>query len=309
MFLTEDQLHELTAIIQNHFSAFVANQVSPTAIPPETLARLKEMGLVNVRAATLADAYAYGILVGTMRNQPKDLTYADFKRTLKTNPVPLSPVEKQAQTIAQLSAGQYIQGIGTRMAQAVGAAVMQTDAESRRALQESVRTQTEMGIANRASLQQLTSALGHDSLDFTRDMRRVANTEVQEAMQQGTADNIIRESGPDALVARLAAPACCDACTRLFNEPDGKPRIFKLGELMANGNNVGRKQAEWVATSGVVHPNCRCTTVEIPDGWSFNADNQLVPPAPAPTLARSQTPAYVWPESILREPSTPVFFK
>ena len=35
--------------------------------------------------------------------------------------------------------------------------------------------------------------------------------------------------------------------------------VFPLKEIIANGNNIGRKVADWKPTISPTHPYCRCT--------------------------------------------------
>jgi hypothetical protein len=69
----------------------------------------------------------------------------------------------------------------------------------------------------------------------------------------------------------------CKHCDRLYNGPDGNPRIFPLSTLVANGTNVGKKTAEWQAVIGTIHPHCSCQLLRIPDGYGFNKEGELVP--------------------------------
>lgn len=303
MFLSEDQLHELQSIINDAHSAFVANYVAPQAIPQDVLRQLQAAGVINPQASTIRDAYAYGVLATILRDRP-DLssgTYQQLVSAIRANPVPQSAVERQAVAVAQLSAAQYIQGIGVRMAQAVGSEVMQTDAEARADLQERVQRVVTAGIDSRASLQQVASNLGHETQDWTRDLRRVANTEVAMAMQQGASDTIQKKYGKNARVVVKSAPSCCDRCLALYGS-NTHPRIFSLSELQNNGTNVGRKADDALAVIPPNHPNCRCVMVYLPDGFGFNDQGQMVPEA----MIRSRVH---FEADMFREPARPVFFK
>jgi len=52
--------------------------------------------------------------------------------------------------------------------------------------------------------------------------------------------------------------------------------FFKLSELQANGTNYGKKASEYLPTITPLHVNCRCALVEIPPGWSFNEEGQMI---------------------------------
>ena len=60
-------------------------------------------------------------------------------------------------------------------------------------------------------------------------------------------------------------------------EDDGvTPKVFKLSELIGNGTNYGKKQADWVATLGIIHPYCQCTLGIKPKDTEFDKNGNLV---------------------------------
>jgi len=52
--------------------------------------------------------------------------------------------------------------------------------------------------------------------------------------------------------------ALCPWCDAFYTGPDGKPKIYSLEELKANGSNHGRPKSAWQPVIGVTHPRCRC---------------------------------------------------
>lgn len=119
--------------------------------------------------------------------------------------------------------------------------------------------------------------------DWSRDWRRVARTEMAHAhahgalsaMLQSHPENDGRKPGeplrvpkvlafkiPQAVrrkAGRLWAP--CDHCYRIWYADDRTPRLYPLDQIIANGDNVGRAAADWVATVGPTHPNDLCGPV------------------------------------------------
>lgn len=278
MLLTEEQLYQIRQIVMDHHSAFVVNTISPSAVAPEILQRLKDKGLVNVKVNSIEDAYLYGQVLAMM-DDPKfaTMTYEQFQQHIQKNPVPLSPIETQAVKFAQLQAGQHCVGLGNRVGATVGSAAIEADAFQRQKLRDVIKTKTAENIAKRESLKKLKSELGWASRDWARDWQRIANTEKQNAMQRGVADHYGKRFGGDVRVAKRPMPDACKHCKRLHIGPDGQPRIFKLSELESNGTNVGRKAADWKAVVGTVHPHCQCQMVRIPTGWGFDEDGSLIP--------------------------------
>lgn len=280
MLLTADQLHEIRGIVHDYHQAFVVNTVSPGAVAPDVLDRLKAKGLVSVQVASIEDAYLYGQILAMMED-PKfaGMSYDQFKRHVQKNPIPLNDIEQQAIRFAELHGAQSVLGLGNKAGATVGSALIEADAKQRAELKEMIRTRTQENIAKRESLKKLKSEMGWASRDWTRDLHRIANTEKQNAMQRGVADHYSKRYGADVLVAKRPMPDACKHCKRLHLGPDGHPRIFKLSELEANGTNVGRKAADWLPVVGTVHPHCQCQMIRVPAGWGFNEEGQLEPGA------------------------------
>ena len=278
MLLTAEQLHEIRGIVSDYHQAFVVNTISPDAVAPDVLNRLKAKGLVSVQVHSIEDAYLYGQILAMMED-PKfaGMSYADFKRHVQKNPIPLNDIEKQAVQFAQLQGAQSVQGLGNKAGATIGSALIEADAKQRAELKEMIRTKTAENIAKRESLKNLKSEMGWASRDWTRDLHRIANTEKQNAMQRGVADHYSKRYGADVRVAKRPMPDACKHCKRLHLGPDGHPRIFTLSELEANGSNVGRKAADWLPVVGTVHPHCQCQMIRIPAGWGFNREGELEP--------------------------------
>lgn len=275
--ITDAQLREIQQIIADHHAAFVASTVSPDAIDPETLERLKAKGLVNVKASSIDDAYLLGQVAAALENADiAKMGYDDFKEYVRDNPIPLSEVERRAMQVAAQSAGQYAVGLGYRVDLSTGQTIREADQSLARSMREQIEDATALNIAKRETVKQLRSDLGHRTRDWARDLDRIAITELHNAHQAGVADGLAKEHG-DPLVFKRAMPDACEACKELHNGDDGHPMIWRLSALEANGTNVGKKRAQWLPVVGAVHPHCQCQLVRVPEGWGFNEEGQLVP--------------------------------
>lgn len=278
MLLTDAQIREISQIINDHHSAFVASVVSPQAIDPETLERLKAKGLVDVKASSIEDAYLFGQVAAALESADvAKMGYDEFKAWVKKNPIPLTEVERRAIEVAAQSAGQYCKGLGNRIDQQTGQLMIDADQALARQMRAQIQDATALTIARRETARQLRSDLGHRTGDWARDLDRIAITELNNAHQDGVGDGIAKEYGDDAWVFKRPMPDACEACQRLHLGPDGQPMIWRLSALEANGSNVGKKRKDWLPVVGSVHPHCQCQLVRCPDGWGFNDEGQLVP--------------------------------
>lgn len=255
--LTPEQIQRIRQIISDHHWAFVANNVGPGSVPVAILEDLKAKGLVDASVEFPKEAFTYG---KALSSDPRvaGMSLDEYRKWNRNQPTPLSEPEQRAVEFASIRAAEHITGIGERMRQQVVNAVVDN-------------------IQTRGTSGQLKSTLASMSQDWNRNWNRVAVTEKHNAMQQGQASHIASTSGRDALVSKRPMPDACPHCKRLHLGPDGQPRIFKLSDLEANGSNVGRKAADWLPTVGTVHPHCQCVLIEVPDGWGYNEDGELVP--------------------------------
>lgn len=277
---TPEQLHEIRQIIEDQHDAFVANTLGVEALSPERLAELREKKLISTKTDAIRDAYVFGQLAGMMESDEiARMTYREFQRYLKKNPVPLSSSDQHAIRIAQQSAGQYCRGLGNRVNSLTGDTLIEADARLRAETEEIIQDATAYNRAKRETTRQLKSDLGWKTADWARDWQRIANTELQTSMQRGLANHYREEFGGDVLVAKRPMPDACEHCQRVHLGPDGNPRVFRLRDLEANGTNVGRKARDWQAVVGTVHPNCQCQMIRVPAGWGFDETGSLVPGA------------------------------
>lgn len=135
-------------------------------------------------------------------------------------------------------------------------------------------------IKDKKTRSQIESDIRHKVKQITRDWGRVVTTEMQNANQYGIVGTIMNNKnlypkGEDTLVYKIVRPDACPYCKQLYLE-NGKPKIFKLKDLFANGVNTG-SPSSWKPVVGVTHPNCTCQLAVIPDGFEFDDDGNLIP--------------------------------
>lgn len=119
--------------------------------------------------------------------------------------------------------------------------------------------------------------------DSRQDWDMVIRSELMNNRLEGEAEKIL--SGESAFsndrentkVYKRPNPDACKHCKRLYLENNSKrPKVFTLGELMANGNNIGLKVADWKPTLGIIHPHCQCSLQILPDGMTLDELGNMV---------------------------------
>ncbi len=213
--------------------------------------------------------------------EPKKLK-ADIKKldkevTALEREHPLKPWDRFALEHAERRAAIYVRGLGNRIAINLETLEIETEHDIRRNLMLRIRREVSDAIVRRDTARQLASAIGRQTGDWSRNLDRIARTELQEAHQYGWAAHFRSTTGNDTLVAKRVDDGACDDCRRLYLEPDGKPKIFALDEIEANGTNVGLKRSQWKAVVGTVHPYCHCQLIRVPAGFGFDDEGRMVP--------------------------------
>lgn len=296
--ITPAQLDAIRRIIGDYHAAFIAGGIDPSAISPAEVQRIADAGLITGDLAyvfpepqhVIDDASRYGHQLGSVDHPSEKrpierLSYEDWRKGAPQPP--LTPAERGAVEWSRKKAAQHIQGLGNVVADDFSTIAIEADEELRRETEEAVREILGDNTELREAWRTVVTDLGDRTDDWARDLGRIAATEKHDAIQRGQARAMKKKRGRksgDVRVAKQPNPDACKHCIRLFME-GGKPKIFWLSELEANGTNVGRKASEWLPTVGPVHPWCACELIEVPEGWGFDDEGSMVPEA----LKRSAT--------------------
>lgn len=202
-------------------------------------------------------------------------------------PPGLGDIGREAWIQARTRGAEYVRGLGNIVSDDLetlvreiwdeARVVAEGDREQRLVSREVIREATADAVARGWGSDRLASELGNRMQDWARNWKRIAATELQSAANEGVAIAAIRVDGADTRIARVPEPDACPACRRLFLDPEtGKPIIFGVQVLLANGTNVGKKASEWKPTLHPVHPLCRCIAQRVPAGFAFDEDWNLV---------------------------------
>lgn len=212
------------------------------------------------------------------------MSYDDFHLRLTKRQEPLSREEAEGNEWISEKGAVYCRGLGNRVNHATGEVFIEVDRRQRELLETQIRGVTKYGQMTRKTRDEVRSLLGRVTMDWSRDLRRIANVESNNAVQMGRGAAIASEYGDDAAVARVPNPEACDKCKALFLGDDGKPRIFALSEIRYATNAIdpenpsrARRQSAWVPTLESAHPHCLCQTTRVPAGWVFDESWNLVP--------------------------------
>jgi hypothetical protein len=287
MIFSPEDIQQLFSIVDFRLAKIVADVLGVGLLTPED----KDLLIKNRynwknelhKIPPYYQSFLFGRLSSVLSpSQLRSLDYHDFslfidKKQFKT----LSTHEKAVYNAAATRTYSYIKSMGQRMKDIITNAVSQEEInllmETQRQLEHStIKKEILEGTLKKKSVQNIVSNIGHSLNDWNRDWGRIVETELQDIYQIGMAQTIMEEHGSEAIVYKEVFPGACKHCIRLYTTGGigTKPRLFKLIDLIANGDNIGVKVANWKPTLGPVHPFCYDDKTEVltNEGFKFFKD-------------------------------------
>lgn len=282
MIFTTKQIQELLAILQQWELVFIGKNLGIEFLSANDKAILKAAG-IDIKKYTSKDtimnhAFAFGILSEALDDErTKTMSYDKFKRFLASGQfVPLTEDEIFALDNVKQRAYTDITGLGSRIKAGVNNVIVRANQEQQNAIRAQIKEQTKEAISLRKTYSQLASDLANLTQDWGRDWMRISYYLMHESYNAGRAQNILKNYGEDALVYHDVFKDACKHCKEFFLEdptdPNSRPKVFKISELLQNGNNIGRKIDEWLPVIAPIHPWCRCILTYIMPGYEWDSD-------------------------------------
>lgn len=272
--LTRAQINKIKSIISDHMEVLMQLTTGDGHPSPALLRKLK---LPKDITDLITSSYQYGRLGVLKGKDLSAMSSRDVKVLMRV--LKLTPAQKSSLERVKLKAQQSIDSITQKITSNVVTLALQSDLSMWSAVKDIIPAALENDTPRYKVIQQLREKTG----DMQRDWHRVAHTEMWDAKLQGEAEAILNNESPlskngaETLVYKKPAPNACAKCKQLYLEKDGvTPKVFKLSELVAMGTNYGKKQADWVPTLGVLHPNCMCPLSVMPPNTKFDSQGNLI---------------------------------
>lgn len=283
MLVSDEAIDDIRTTYRRRFNAMIYRVAGAETLSTEEIQELLDAGLIDgvVGDGLIRDAY----YVTRVRNA---VPFADrpamslqaFRDQMDRIGVTLTGRERASLKHIKLQTGNYLTKLkNTALADIEGSIRAWNYDEHTRLVEDVVRPTVAEALTDaRSTVQEIASRLRERTGDMYRDWKRVAVTEISNAVNLGAADAIAaRNAGTppsEVLVYKVVVldPALCRYCRAFYLEADGiTPKVYRLSELASNGSNYGKKAADWKPTIGATHPNERCELVELPQGWGFES--------------------------------------
>lgn len=284
MIFTPNEIQRLFGIIDFRLAKIIADVLGVNQLTPEDKILLernkvewrKELGKVS----PYYQAYLFGKLSGVLSpSQLQSIDYNDFSQYIERKQFKtLSNTEKAMFNAAATRSYAYIKSMGSRMKDIINNTISQEEikllTEQQRILEHTtIKKEMIEGVLKKKSIQSIVSDIGHSLEDWNRDWGRIVETEMQGIYQIGVAQQIMENYGAEALVYKEVYQQACSSCIHAYTTQGigSKPRIFKLIDLIANGDNIGLKRKDWKPVLGPQHPFCydEKTEVYTDQGWKL----------------------------------------
>jgi len=254
------EIREILDTIHHHYTLMIGTSLGTEVLTDEYKFLLQGYG-VNIEALELEyPPYMRMFLLGRLTsilkdNQVKQLTQQDFKKYIDRGQfIPLSQRERTEYNISREMTYGHLRGLANKVVDNTRNKILEQNK------MQLIQTTISEGVKDRKSIQSIVSDLGHRTGEWDRDWKRIVVTEMNNIFQQGRASMMQSKYGEECLCWKNVFPLACRHCIKLYltHGIGSAPRIFKLSDLIANGNNIGKKVDGWLPVLGSVHPHCRC---------------------------------------------------
>lgn len=283
MIFSQSQIQDMLSILKKHELIFIAGQLGLDFLSQFDKDILRASGIdldkYKNKQGIVEHAFLFGILAEAIGDdRAKKMSYANFKKFLASgNFIPLSEQEEFALQNVKQRAYTDITNLGNRMRNSLSNSVLRNNQQQSLLVQKVIQKKAIKAIELRSGARGLASDLANTSKDWEVDWLRISYYITQEAYNSGRAQSILKQYGSDAEVYFDVFPEACNHCKELYlvepENPDSEPQVFKLKDIIANGNNIGRRTEDWLPTISPIHPYCRCIINHKKPG--FDWDNEL----------------------------------
>jgi len=275
MFTAAD-IDRIVGIINHHYTMMVFTSLGEEALSEVDRLTLESYGIDIEAMKQDYPPYMKMFLLGRLAavlsdKQIQQLDQQDFDKYIDRGQfIPLSERERFEYQISREMTYNHLKGLANKVVGETRDIILEQNK------QQIISEEITQGVKDRLSVSQIVSNLGHRTGEWDRDWKRIVVTEMQNIYNQGKASEITRKYTDEALVWKQVYNQACRHCIKLYTT-DGigsEPRVFKLKDLIANGNNIGLKVAEWKPIVGSTHPHCFDDQTEVltNNGFKFFKD-------------------------------------
>lgn len=250
---TEERIMDLLRSLGSAYSVFaIGRELGQTLAQ----AAASAVGITTAHRLTfLEQSYLAGKIANAIGpDQLRDMTLDELARWIRDSNIQLDVLDRanlnqlnrETQTWLTNRTGEWQKKYRTAMAEA--------DRQWRKNLATTpVREARAFTTSRNAALRNLKDRLGNVNAGMQGEVNKLAQSQMNHYFQQGF---VAGESGEE-WVYKVPRATACETCMRLHLDKSGKPRRYRLRDVMGN-SNIGASAANAQFTIGPVHPYCYC---------------------------------------------------
>lgn len=255
-------------IIKRNQALFIGTQLGLEYLSPYDIILLQSYGIDPDQFADqigdIERAYYFGMMAQILGGKKSFKTKPDEFEEWFVNELakPQSTTRKQGLKFLKNRTYNDLSGLGNKITNKFSQKILTASTAEQNKIRAGIKDKTVEAYQKGKSKQWLASELRAMTEDWARDFSRMADYLLQEAYGFGRAQQILEDYGPDAKVYKQTFPGVCKPCEKNYGTPGEKPVIYEISDLIANGNNIGKKDQEPVV--GPAHPWARSILHVVP---------------------------------------------
>lgn len=276
--LTPDQVHEILGLLDRQMTFFAGSTMGEYVLTDQDKINLARYG-VDYRSiydpkkdiATLN--FHLGMLSDILGSNVQDISFPDLVKYISGGEhIPLNEKEKAVVQSIKMQSLADIKASSGKIFQDINNVVTKSLSTNRADQEEFIREQIRSGIASRRNRRDIAREIAKLTGDWSRNFEKSVSYISHTALNEGRAAMVERRYGKDSKVYFQVQPKACDHCVKAYltDGAGSEPKLFSIGDLQRNGNNIGRKVAEWLPSIHSLHPHCRCLLTEYIPGTFWN---------------------------------------
>lgn len=280
LMFTPNQLQDIMDIIDKHHSMFITTNIGTNYLSQFERRTLEDAGLdlskFEGTNGKVEEAYSFGVLTAALGDKrSKDMDYQDFRKFVYSkNFLPLTKREESTVDHLKYQIHSDVKYLNDKIKSDVSNIALNQDKIVQSKLGDITREAAINTVEMRGSVRDMISEIGHKTGQWESNLGRIAEYTLHNAYEEGRAAQFEKEHGEGVKVYKDVYPGACKHCIRHYLTAGlgSQPVIFTLAQLKENGSNVGKKVDQWQPTLGSLHPHCRCTVNEIPEGFGWDKE-------------------------------------
>lgn len=296
--MSVEEIHKILEILDRQFLMFTGSVIGEQGLSDADKKILKESGIDYKKLYDESKDLAHlnfqlGMLANVLGD--KAANKFDYKSLVKYikegNHIPLNQTEKAVLQSIKMQSLADIRSAKGKIFNDINNVVSNSLSTTRANQEEFIREKISEGVTQRKGRKEIAREIARLTGDWKRDFNKSVAYISHTAFNEGRAAIIERRYGGNdkAKVWFLVQSDACTSCKKAYLKSSGEPIVFTLQEIQANGNNIGRKQADWQPCN-CMHPFCRCLMQEYIPGTEWNGKAFVAVKTPEKPTNKPQRP-------------------